>query len=122
MSRPYGYDDEFRRQRQTEEAEREKDQQERIRQNAIAGKQIEAGLEAKREAERQDREARIDAELEPEKQRLQRQWLADHPDKTARDFNTHAWPLLRANILEQHKAATFEATRQQLLRSGQYGI
>ena len=37
----------------------------------------------------------LDKELEPRKEMLSRQWLADHPGKTSTDFDRSAWPYLR---------------------------
>lgn len=64
---------------------------------------------AAREAEKAAAaDARIDAALAPERVRLEREWLADHPEATAADFAARAWPHLRANLLETRVRAEHE--------------
>jgi hypothetical protein len=75
-----------------------------------------AALEGDRKASETDSERRLETELEPEKRRLQNQWLADHPGKTVDDFNKEAWHLLRANLLEERANAVKEATESQMRR------
>jgi hypothetical protein len=88
--------------------------------NAAARARYLNKLDDERAAKQSERDTEIDNELEPEKRRLRNQWLADHPSKTEADFNREAWHLLKENLIEQHNAASLEATKQQMLQSGRY--
>jgi hypothetical protein len=63
--------------------------------NEKAKRQYQTRLDAEKAAKRAEIDAETARELEPRKQVVNRQWLADHPDKTAADFESAAWPLLR---------------------------
>jgi hypothetical protein len=90
------------------------------RDNAEARARYLTKLDEKRAAKQSEYDAQINAELEPEKKRLQNEWLANNPTQTAADFEKKAWHLLKENLVEQHNAASLEATKQQLLQSGRY--
>jgi len=81
-----------------------------------------AGLAAQRAADEAANDARLEASLEPERTKLQRQWLADHPDHSAEDFRSKAWPRLRANLGDQRAAELHEEQKAALARSGAYGL
>jgi ribosomal protein L20 len=98
-----GYSKEFRAAREAEQRAADAEQKERKRQNALARKRYLDRLEAERQMQRDEHEAKVEQELAPMKTRLQRQWLVDHPDKDASDFEAQAWPLLRANLLEDRR-------------------
>jgi hypothetical protein len=102
--------------------EREAEEQRRREENAQARQRYLDQLQAEREARRQEDAAKIDAELEPVKQREKRRWLADHPDMRARDFEERAWPRLKANILEERREAEQERLKQAMRASGQYSL
>ena len=94
-----GYSDDFKARQVAEQAEAQRQRDEMKAANDAARAEYLAGLEAKRVAERVTHEDRIVATFETQKQHAKRQWLFDHPDKTADDFERHAWPLLRENWL-----------------------
>ena len=81
-----------------------------------------ASLEAKQAAERQRHQAELDAELEPVKQRTKREWLASHPYATETDFETKAWPHLKANLLEDRREQLITKTQEQLRQTGMYSL
>lgn len=41
-----------------------------------------------------------DDDVTATKERLRQEWLSDHPDKTAEDFDATAWPELREKLLD----------------------
>jgi len=99
------YTAEFKEQREAREAQAEVEAGEAARLNREARARYEASLEAERAAKNAEADARLEEALAPERDRLKRGWLAAHPGKTARDFTECAWPLLRANLVEQLEAA-----------------
>jgi len=119
-----GYTDAFYQRWAADQAAAKAEQEEMQRANAEARARYLAGLEAKKLEEKQRAEAAIEAELAPQKERAKRQWLYDHPDKEAKDFERNAWPLLKANLLEeqdeQRLQAEIEAQRRR--NSGRYSI
>lgn len=94
-----------------QEAERLAEDEARKERNAATRANYLAGLAAKRAEQAHQQQAAIDAELEPQRVRLERQWLADHPEKSATDFQRHAWPHLKANLTEQSKQAAFDRVK-----------
>ncbi len=74
------------------------------------------GLEQARAAKQAEADARVDAELEPKKQTLMREWLANNPNETAADFEKKAWQHLRTNLIEQRNNEAFELERQRAVR------
>ncbi len=81
-----------------------------------------ASLEAKRANERAAAAADIDRQLEPQKQTLMRDWLANHPGKTAADFEKNAWTLLRQNLVEQRENEIMQATIESQKATGRYSL
>ncbi len=79
-------------------------------------------LNDEREAKAAESQAKIDAELEPQKQILKRQWLADHPGKTENDFNRKAWIHLRQNLVEQRDAEVMNANLKAARATGRYSL
>jgi hypothetical protein len=71
-----------------------------------------AGLENEKAAKQAERDKQIDTELEPTKQTLMREWLANNPNETAADFEKKAWQHLRTNLVEQRNSEAFELERQ----------
>lgn len=65
---------------------------------------------AAREEKRKADNLALDLEFEPQKRTLRNAWLADHPGKTLADFESMAWPFLKANLLGQREKAVYEAT------------
>ena len=120
--RQVGYSDDFRRQREADERERERQLEEQRRENQRARDEYLAGLEAKRAEERKRAEQALDRELEPHKQRMKRDWLVAHPDKTETDFERQAWPLLRQNAIEDQREQQIQATMAEMRRSGRYSL
>ena len=109
-----------RREREEWEEQQREEQEERVRANTAARETYLAGL-AKQKAEADRRqEAATDAALAPAKERARRDWLLSHPGKDAADFEKVAWPLIRANLIEDQRAAVIEATKAQLRSSGRY--
>ena len=79
-----------------------------------------AELAASRAAAQAEQDSRLEAALAPERARLERQWLADHPDLTPEDFRRRAWPQLRQNLGDQRAGEHFEAQKAALRKSGAY--
>ncbi len=77
-------------------------------------------LEAERAAKKADADAQTEIQLQPEKRRLQNEWLANNPTQTAADFEQKAWHLLKENLIEQHNAASLEAEKQRQMETGRY--
>jgi hypothetical protein len=71
-----------------------------------------AGLENEKAAKQAERDKQNDIELEPTKQTLMREWLANNPNETAADFEKKAWQHLRTNLIEQRNNEAFELERQ----------
>jgi hypothetical protein len=69
--------------------------------NAETGRLRRQAEETARAEKRKEADAEIDAELEPQKEALSREWLANHPGKTASDFYRDAWPHLRLNLVAE---------------------
>jgi hypothetical protein len=80
------------------------------------------GLEAAKAEKQSQRDAEVDAELEPAKQTLMRGWLADNPDRNEADFNKLAWKYLKQNLVEQGETDNREAVRNSLLKTGRYAV
>jgi hypothetical protein len=102
------------------EQERERTLARQQSDNAEVRRRYLAKIEAERKAKRAEADAVIEAELQPEKKRLEREWLANNPTLTAADFEKKAWHLLKENLIEQRKAEAFEAEKQRL--SSRYSI
>ncbi len=81
-----------------------------------------AGLENEKAAKQAEADARIDAGLEPQKQFLKREWLANNPNETAADFEKKAWQHLRLNLIEQRNNEAFQAELQSQRASGRYSL
>jgi hypothetical protein len=90
--------------------------------NAEAGRKYRATLQTAKAEKRREYDAEIDRELEPQKQRLKREWLANNPNQTASDFEKKAWAFLKGNLIEQREAAKMEHTKRQLSASGRYSL
>ncbi len=120
-SRP-GYSDEFVRRREADEAAAEAQRQADTAENERLRDRYLAGLAAQRAADEAANNARLEAALAPERDRLERQWVADHPGHSAEDFRRHAWPQLRQNLGDQRAGEHLEAEKAALARSGRYGL
>lgn len=79
-------------------------------------------LEDKKRAKQRADDAKTDRQLEPQKQTLMREWLANNPDKTPEDFNKSAWLHLRQNLIEQSRAADLNAHIEAEKASGRYSL
>ncbi len=90
--------------------------------NAEARRRYLASLDAARSGKQREHDAEIDRELEPQKQRLKREWLANNPNQTPADFEKKAWAFLKGNLIEQREAAKMEHTKRQLSASGRYSL
>jgi hypothetical protein len=79
---------------------------------------------AKLDAEKAERhaaaEAAVEAQIAPERASLMREWLAQDVARTEAQFNSHAWPQLRLNVIEQRERAAADALKASLRASGQY--
>lgn len=78
-----------------------------LRNQAIRDERMATIHAARAEQARRVAEAQ-EAAMRPAKERMQRSWLADHPDRTAADFERHAWPHLRVNLLEDNERQALE--------------
>jgi hypothetical protein len=104
-------------------AEQQREEQEaRVRENAATRQRYLAGLEARRAEVAGRREDEIDAALAPAKERALREFLIAHPGRDAAEFEAVAWPLVRANLLEDELARVQEATKLQLRSHARYNI
>jgi hypothetical protein len=90
--------------------------------NAEARRKYLAKLDDEKKARQAETDAQTEAELQPEKRRLQNEWLANNPTQTAADFEKKAWHLLKENLIEQRNSESFEAERQKQLASGIYSF
>ena len=120
-SRP-GYSDEFIRRRDAEQADAARQAEADAAENQRLRDRYLAGLAAQRAADEAANSARLEEALAPERDRLQRQWLADHPDHTPEDFRRRAWPRLRENLGDERAAQHLEAEKAALRRTGKYGF
>ncbi|HEY8743615.1 MAG TPA: hypothetical protein VIU62_10965 [Chloroflexota bacterium] len=126
MTIPYGRmissSERLRREQLRTEAEAEAARLEAERQQsqADARERTLARAAAKRLAEATRAEVARENLLSPEKIRRQREWLANHPDKSVQDFERYAWPQLRANLEAQTEATTIADRKAELVASGRY--
>jgi hypothetical protein len=90
--------------------------------NAESRRKYLASLESARKAKKAETDAELDQQLEPQKQMLMREWLANHPDKTTDDFNKSAWIHLRENLVEQRKAVAVNAELLAQQATGRYTL
>lgn len=121
---PEPYSD-FRERRELAEGEANRNQDYLDRENARAREERLAELEANREAGRQKAEEALNAQLEPTRVRLEREWVAAQSGKTAADFRQHAWPLLRKNLVDdlgQQRVADAEAALRRGAGGVRYGL
>lgn len=79
-------------------------------------------LDADRKAKQSDADAQTEIQLQPEKKRLQNEWLANNPTQTPADFEKKAWHLLKENLIEQHNTASLEAEKQKQTATGRYSL
>ncbi len=91
------------KQERDETVARQRIENDELRRNRLAQ------LEARKDEKRREHEREIDVELEPAKQRLKRDWLANNPAFTEFDFEKKAWILSRQNLVEQRNAASLNA-------------
>ncbi len=98
------------------EAENRKIENDRIRSAYLAS------LEKEKAERRAATEAKLEAELAPEYERLKRTWLADHTDKSEKEFHSLAWPHFRLNLIEERDRRQLEATKAALLSTGKYAF
>jgi hypothetical protein len=119
---PVGYTEEFRQAHAARIAEQGREQAARDATNAAALKARLASIEADREAERKAADAITEQSLAPDKARVMREWLAQDPARTEAQFNSHAWPQLRLNLIEEKRAAIFEETKERMRASGRYTL
>ena len=91
-------------------------------QNAASRVRYLQDLEGKKRAKQRADNAETDRRLEPQKQTLMREWLANNPDKTAEDFDKSAWQHLRANLIEQAESDAYNAEIRQQSETGRYSL
>lgn len=97
-------------------------QAERNRANAAVRTERQAAQRAQQQAQAATTTQALETRLAPHKERLQRQWMADHPGHGADEFTRLAWPLLRENLLAEEAQALHAATLADLRRSGIYDL
>ena len=97
-----------------------KEAKQRVESNAAAGRAWQAKLQAERDAKQAEHDARIEAELQPIKERERRQWLIDHPDKDEKTFEARVWPLIKANLIEDRQKMMVQMATERLRRTGRY--
>jgi hypothetical protein len=116
MSKPY---EQYRIERAAQLQDEADEAAARKRSNDETRRQYLAGLEAQRAEERRASAEAWEEAHAAERNRLQREWLVAHPDRSAEDFITRAWPKLKENILERERLEYIEATKAKMLI--QYG-
>jgi hypothetical protein len=90
------------------------------RENTEARRKYLDGLESARAEKQRENDAQTEAELAPERRRLQNEWLANNPTQTVTDFEKKAWHLLKENLIEQRNADAFRAEIQRQTASGRF--
>jgi hypothetical protein len=90
--------------------------------NAEARRRYLASLDAARSGKQREHDAEIDRELEPQKQRLKREWLANNPNFTATDFEQKAWHLLKENLIAERTSQILENDIRQMRETGRYSL
>ena len=90
--------------------------------NVEARRKYNAQLEAAKTEKRRETDAETDRQLEPQKQILMREWIANHPGKTKDDFDKTAWLHLRQNLIEQSRADALDAHIKAETASGRYSL
>ncbi len=81
-----------------------------------------ARLASAKDEKRREHEREIDVELEPAKQRLKRDWLANNPSFTESDFEKKAWVHLRQNLVEQRNTASLNAEITAQMAKGRHSL
>jgi hypothetical protein len=115
-----GYTEDFVRRREAAQRQAEYERLEAQRLNEEARQRWLAKVEADREAQRARDQAAVDAQLAPTKERLKRQWLADHPEADAETFERRAWPQLKANLLDDLREQQTRQAMERMRASGEY--
>ena len=90
--------------------------------NAEAGRAYRTSLDAVKAEKQREHDAETDRQLEPQKQMLMREWLANNPTLTETDFDKKARQHLRANLIEQRNADAMNAEIQRQTASGRYSL
>lgn len=90
--------------------------------NAETRRKYLAGLEADKAEKAKLTDIELDVELEPRKQVLMRDWLANQPGKTSTDFEKTAWPHLRENLIEERSELARQNTIAEARASGRYAL
>jgi hypothetical protein len=90
--------------------------------NAVVRQRYLDGVAAQRAAKQSEHEREIDAELEPTKQRLKRDWLANNPAFTESDFEKKAWIHLRQNLVDERNTASLNAEIAAQMAKGIYSL
>ncbi len=107
-------------------AEREAEEATQLERQARANAEARARYLAKLDAEKAERhaanEAKLEAEIAPERGRAMREWLANHAGKTERDFMAQAWPHLRLNVIAERERQQGERVKAGLRATGRYSL
>jgi len=114
------YPDSYREKLDAQQAEEREQQVLREAANAEARTIYLASIAQKETEARAAREVQDEIALSSERTRLQRQWLAAHPDKTESDFLNRAWPQLRRNLLEDAKESLKTAEIERMKARGSH--
>lgn len=109
-----GYTEQFSRDHAARTKAIEDEQAARDAANAAALKARLASIEATKEAERKAADAIDEQSLAPDKAKIMCEWLAQDPARNERQFNSHAWPKLRLNIIEEKRAVAFEQQKERM--------
>ncbi len=107
---------------EAQQAEERRQQSLRDAKNASTRQKYLDKLEAEKDEKRKLADIAIDAELEPRKLFLQREWLVNNAGKTPADFERVAWPLLRQNLLAEREELARQATIAEGRASGRYAL
>lgn len=108
----------MRREREAREAAEAAAAEQARAENAAAHQRLATERAQAQRVQQAQTEAALEAELAAERQHLEREWVAHHPGRTATDFRAHAWPQLRANLVERRRHEAIERTKAELLQSG----
>jgi hypothetical protein len=81
-----------------------------------------AKIDGERLAKQAEADAQVETQLQPEKKRLQNEWLANNPGATVADFEKKAWHLLKENLIEQRNGEAMNAEIQRQKQTGRYSL
>ncbi len=113
---------EQRRERLEREAHEQREADDRKESNEKARARYLETLESERAVRRAAADARLEDAIAPEKVRLMRDWLANHPGKGEKDFMAVAWKYLRLNVIAERDRRQSEDIKAAMRSTGKYSF